>query len=364
MQKEEKILRIKLALFSGTGPRTLHMILENYQGIAQLQEAYKKGRCKEMIKGKLRYFLDTVDEIDTRKFLEKVEKSGLKFVVFGEDSYPYNLAHIYEPPIILFYKGDISLCQNFSKLISIVGTRGYSIYGKLATEWFIEALAAHDFIIVSGMAYGIDAIAHRAALKYKARTIAVLASSAHEPTPAGNEDLYCKILENGGLVVSETMPGDSFRAHDFPRRNRIIAGISRGVIVTEAGERSGALITAHQAFQENREVYAVPAEISTKRLQGTNKIIYLEKAKLIFSPKCLLEQLGVVKWDEKMKRKDFEFSSFQKKIADQVKKNPKTIDDLVKIFDNDYGILLASLTEMEIKSVLKQDEAGRYIYIY
>ncbi|MBD3280485.1 DNA-protecting protein DprA, partial [Candidatus Dojkabacteria bacterium] len=246
----------------------------------------------------------------------------------------------------------------------VVGTRGFSAYGEISTKRVVQLLAEHDFTIVSGMAFGIDAIAHKEAMNSGTKTIAVLASSADQATPRGNRYLYDRILESGGLVVSETLPGERFLAVDFPKRNRLISGLSSATIVTEAGIKSGALITARQAFDQSRKVYALPAGIEKKRYQGTNELIYRDIARVIYSDEILLQEFMVKRWDEKRKREVVKIKLEWRPIMNSLKTDPKTLDEMKESFDIDCSILLASLTEMEMKGVLKQDEIGRYFYIY
>ena len=215
--------------------------------------------------------------------------AGIMSVRLGDRGYPRLLSHIKDPPGEVFYRGDISLASQLS--IAVVGTRRATRYGIWVAMNLSEKLASHGVIVTSGMAYGIDACGHRGAIKGGGKTIAVLGSGVDVCSPAANRKLMEEIAEDG-LLISEYPPGTHATKFTFPRRNRIISGISAATVVVEAGISSGALITAEQAAEQGRDVYAVPGNIDSPCSLGANKLIRDGALPLIIA-EDLLDDLGI-----------------------------------------------------------------------
>ena len=219
-------------------------------------------------------------------FLEKkMDKRNIGTLIYTDPDYPSILKKIYDPPVILYYKGVMSgeILNNLTNNISIVGTRNPTEYGKKAADMFATELSVRGFNIISGFARGIDTIAHKAVLNSKKKnsyTVAVLGCGVDYIYPPENKKLY-QIMENEGMILSECEPGCIPDAMNFPRRNRIISGLSIGVVVVESGSEGGALITARCALDQSREVFAVPGDIKSKYSKGTNNLIKNGQAKLI-----------------------------------------------------------------------------------
>ncbi|MBC2267233.1 DNA-protecting protein DprA [Listeria sp. FSL L7-0083] len=208
-----------------------------------------------------------------------------------DDAYPELLKEIYEAPPLLFCKGNIDLLKK--QAIAIVGTRRMSEYGKKACSLIAGELSNHSFTIVSGLALGIDAEAHKAALCKKGATIAVLGSGVNRIYPRLNESLAEEVTEKG-LLISEYLPNEEARRWYFPERNRIISGLAVGTVIIEAAERSGSLITADFALEQNRQVFAVPGNIFIDTWRGTNRLIQ-EGAKLILNTNNIIEEFFQIK---------------------------------------------------------------------
>lgn len=221
--------------------------------------------------------------------IEKAEKLNLKFTIYGIGGYPQNLEPLPDPPIVLFYTGEIK--QSDNRAVAVVGTRKTTNYGKRATTRLVEEISRAGITIISGMARGIDSEAHRAALQADGRTIAVMGTGHHTIYPPENVKLKKKIEENGA-VISEYPPGYEALKRNFLERNRIIAGISLGTIVVEAPKKSGALNTASHAANYNREVFSVPGNITSSRSAGCNALIR-EGAKLVTCGMDVLEELNL-----------------------------------------------------------------------
>jgi len=262
-----------------------------------------------------------------------------------DEDYPKLLKEITNPPKKLYVKGTLlkdELC------LAIVGTRKPTSYGIEVCKYFTKELVNYGFTIVSGLALGIDSISHQIALENNSRTIAVLGSGLNKITPSTNNNLALKIIDNGA-VISEYEPDQDATPYNFPQRNRIIAGLAIGTLVIEAGEKSGALITARLATENNREVFAVPGSIFSIYSKGTNKLIS-QGAKLVSSPLDILEEFYWFK--EKIKEKTIQnLSSDETKILEFLIE-PKTIEELSLLTNLEIGVLKSILTEMELKNLV------------
>lgn len=220
---------------------------------------------------------------------ERIDRLGIRVVICEDPLYPTALMQIHDYPPVLYVRG--TLPSPDDPCLAVVGTRRPTIYGRQVTEEIVTDLSMNGMTIVSGLARGIDSVAHRAALEAGGKTIAVLASGLDIIYPSENTKLARAITERGALV-SEHPPGTRPKPEHFPLRNRIMSGLSLGVLVVEAGERSGALITAHQALEQNREVFAIPGSILSPASRGTNCLIQ-EGAKLVRSYEDVLQELNM-----------------------------------------------------------------------
>jgi len=227
-----------------------------------------------------------------KKEIEFIQKHAIDALFFTDEKYPKRLLNCYDSPILLYYKGCSNL--NASKIISIVGTRNNSEYGKQICEKFIADLKLKDALIVSGLAYGIDTIAHRAALNNNMETIGVLAHGLDRIYPSANKPLAKEMILNGGLLT-EFMSGTNPDKQNFPNRNRITAGICDALVVVETSKKGGSLITAELANDYNKDVFAFPGKVNDIKSEGCNKLIQLNKAHLITHANDLLEMM---QWNE------------------------------------------------------------------
>lgn len=200
-----------------------------------------------------------------------IEKYNIKFVSILDDEYPELLKQIFDPPLYLFYRGELSK-SDLRRTFSIVGTRKTTHYGKITTKKIAKQLANSGLTIVSGLAHGIDSISHRAALEMNKKTIAVIATGCEQVYPKENRDLAAQIIENGA-IISEFRPGSVLDKWKFVQRNRIISGLSLGTLVVEGSKKSGALLTADFAIGQNRDVFAIPGDIDKSQAEGPNFLI-------------------------------------------------------------------------------------------
>jgi DNA processing protein len=222
--------------------------------------------------------------------LEQIEKDKIEIIIINDSRYPVLLKEIYDPPLVLYVKGDVLVFQD--KMFAIIGCRRASGYGLKQAGQIAQALAKINLCIVSGMARGIDTAAHKGALFVKGKTIAVLGSGLNNIYPPENKFLFDQIVKNGA-VVSEFALNTEPLPENFPRRNRIISGLCRAILVVEAAQRSGSLITADLALNQGREVFAVPGLANSSNAQGTNKLIK-EGAKLVENAQDIIDGLEVI----------------------------------------------------------------------
>ncbi len=264
---------IALNMTPGIGPRKATQLLERFGSPENVFHA----RRNEL--ESLRLKPETIESIIKREFyekaeeeLEKVKESGGDILILDDGSYPYLLREIADPPITLYVKGNWQACFD-APCVAVVGSRRASTYGENASEMLSRDLAANGVCIISGLARGIDTAAHRGAIKGQGKTIAVLGTGINQVYPKENARLVEEILDSGGAVVSQFPLETPPLRDNFPYRNRIISGLSLGVLIVEASERSGSLITARLAMEQNREVMAVPGNITSKNSFGTNYLI-------------------------------------------------------------------------------------------
>lgn len=220
------------------------------------------------------------------RFLEKYRITPL---FYTSEKYPARLRNCYDSPVMLYYKGNADLNQ--ARIIGLIGTRGHTPYGREVTEQLVAALAPHQVLIVSGLAYGIDILSHKAALKNKLPTVGVLAHGLDRIYPAVHKSIAAQMLENGGLLT-DFMSATNPDKQNFPRRNRIVAGMTDATIVIESGIKGGSLITAALANSYNRDVFAIPGRVNDNRSAGCNYLIKSNKAALITGAADMVEMMG------------------------------------------------------------------------
>lgn len=301
-------------------------------------------------------------ENDLEKELSLIEKHKVKVISFLDKEYPDNLKEIFDPPIILYLRGEIKPEDVFS--LAMVGARQPSIYGLRSAEKLSRELAGLGVTIVSGLARGIDANAHRGALKARGRTLAVLGNGLSSIYPRENKLLAQEIIERGGAVISE-FPMDT-PAHDynFPRRNRIISGLSLGVVVVEATSKSGALITANFALEQGREVFAVPGNIDSLNSEGPNALIK-QGAKLVKSTEDIIEELESIgknyqkglKLDKQGFKKEepmIKLNPQEQEIYQLLNQEPAHVDEITSQSGLAFNRVSSILINLEIKKAVKQ----------
>jgi len=276
------------------------------------------------------------------------------YFTIEDDIYPQCLKEISNPPIKLYYKGDLELLKE-ERIIGVVGTRNPSSYGKLSCECMVKKMTEANITVVSGFAKGIDSIAHKTSLLTGGKTIAVIASGLDIIYPASNLSLYREIQEKG-LIISEYEEGTKPFKSNFPQRNRIIAGLSKGIIVVESKNRGGSLITADLALEFNRDVYAVPGDIFSEYSKGCNNLIRDSKAKSLSNINELLEDYS---WEIKAKSDNSKYTKNQILILNSLS-SEKNLDNILGETKIDETEILAELMTLEIMGAIKSIAGGRY----
>lgn len=281
---------IWLASVEGLGPVKKLALLNKFKSVKKIYNATEKEILK--VDGMSDKIVQNMQKAKDAKLLEKYEKyilkNDIKIINISDDNYPAKLKNIYAPPITIFAKGDISLLN--SKSIAIVGSREPSKYGIYVAEKFSKELSKEGIAIVSGLAKGIDTFAHVGALSSFGKTIAVLGSGIDVVYPKENAKYYREISEKG-LIISEYIVGTAPESKNFPQRNRIISGLSDGVLVVEARKNSGTMITTDFALEQGKELYVIPGNITSNLSAGTNNLIK-EGAKLVTDVYEILEDLN------------------------------------------------------------------------
>jgi DNA processing protein len=301
------------------------------------------------------YFLDRKKKINPEQEWEKLLKQKINIISIADLAYSPLLKEISPPPVFLYTKGKVNFLT--PKTIAVVGTRNNSVYGQQVTEQLITELVQQQFTIVSGLALGIDSIAHQTTLNNQGTTWAVLAGGLDTVYPQRHRYLADKIIETGALI-SELPPGGVVQDYHFPQRNRIVSGLSLGTVVIEAGEKSGALITAKMALEQNRDVFAIPGSLFSLKSIGTNNLISKGEGKLVTKVKDILDELNL---NQTLNKQSFSFSNplpqfndtLEEKIYHQIQNQSGLIDDLVTVNQKSISELSSKLTRMEIQGMIK-----------
>ncbi len=287
-----------------------------------------------------------IEKID--KYLKKVKDNGINIYLSNQEEYPINLKNIYDPPPVLYSIGELRESDNQS--VAIVGSRKATEYGLRTAERLAEELAQNGITVVSGMALGIDAAAHKGALKSMGRTIAVLGSGVTHVHPKSNLNIYNEIIKNGA-VVSEYPLGMTPMPGNFPARNRIISGLSLGTVIVEAGVKSGSLITADFALEQGREVFAVPGSINAPNSKGTNNLIK-NGAKLVSEVNDILEELNLDSDRLYVMPQQFELDEAETLIAACLMDNGKSMDEISIATDLGVSTVLSKVALLELKGII------------
>ena len=289
---------------------------------------------------------------NVERVISELEKYKISVISCKDKEFPQSLKNLADYPTAIYYKGDISLLKE--NLVAIIGTRRPTFYGRDVTALFAKELARAGVVTVSGLAYGLDSVANEASIKAGGKTVAVLGGSVDEIYPRENENLAASILKNGGLILSEYYVGRRAARYTFLERNRIISGISLGVIVAEAGKRSGTLNTINHAIDQGKEVFVIPGNIFSKASEGTNELILELPEVFTISPAQVLKKLNIKAKSSEDEKKKTEILEDEKKILNALYEGEMDVDTLSYKTSISSKSLISLLTRMEISGLIKK----------
>lgn len=364
MSQDEYYLRFSYC--PGIGPQRFLSVIRYFKNIKNAWEGSKEDYIKCGIGDKTYDSFDkfrNVLEKENRLLLSEIEAKNIDFISQVSKTFPKSLLKLVNPPIGIFARGNTKLL-NERLLFSVVGSRKSTLYGRQITEKFVADLVDSQMCIVSGLALGIDSVAHEATLKNKGKTIAVLGNGVDIPYPQENIDLYRRIINQNSLIISEYPPGTWPNRGSFPARNRIIASLSMGVLVTEAARSSGSLITAKLANQVGVPVFAIPGPVTSLQSQGT--LYLLQKyAKLAINSDEILDYYQL-----RSDRSDIGKRVLQTNIPDSAKKllgilsqEPMSINALCKTSNLEVNEVTRLISFLEIKGLVRNDGLGSYVVV-
>ncbi|HOC07927.1 MAG: DNA-protecting protein DprA [Clostridiales bacterium] len=355
--EQDKYL-IWLSGIRNIGGIRIKRLIEHFGSAKSVWEAGREDleKVKGIDRGVIRQILAHKNEARLEHCLYSLERHNISTIPITSDYYPALLKEIYNPPYLLYVKGDRKALEG--NCIAIVGSRNASYYGKKVAFKLAEQLARAGFNIVSGFARGIDSYAHKGALAVGGKTIAVMGNGLDVVYPRENYQLM-KEISGGGLLLSEYPPGTSPLRGNFPARNRLISGLSLGVVVVEASERSGALITADFALEQNREVFAVPGNINSATSAGTNNLIK-QGAKIVNRVEDILEEFPFAMLQSREKKDDDNgligagTGKTEDKVLRMIGQQPVHIDDLLSESGLRINQLNALLTHYEVEGLIQR----------
>lgn len=298
-----------------------------------------------------------IDDQLIDSFLKNLENANISAITYKNPSYSKYLLEIPSPPLVLYCKGNIELLNTPS--LAIVGTRRCTKYGREMTEKFAKEIAENGITIVSGLADGVDSIAHKSALEVNGNTIAVLGSGFYHVYPATNIPLFEKILEKNGLVISEYKPSDKPQTFHFPARNRIIAGLCKGTLVTEAPEKSGSMITKDYAIDFNRDIYAICGRLNDIYSTGCNNIIRTYNNSLVLSPSDIIEDYGLIFKELTTKKETIQLDIDEEMILNAIGADTLHFDEIYIKTKIEIKKLSSILMKLELNDIIKK-HAGNY----
>lgn len=358
-------LAIWLALHSlsgsGFGPKSVLRLVERLGSAREVWSASKERLVDEarMTPDSAEKFVGRRENVDPAVLLAALKKADITALPFLHPFYPPLLRQIHDPPTILFVRGAMEE-TDFDHVIGVVGTRNPTTYGTRLAKDVARRLSADGVTVASGLALGIDSLAHWGAIEGGGRTLAVVATGPDICYPSSNKRLYQAILEGRGIIVSEYFPGTKPEKWHFPARNRIVSGISGGLLVVEAGENSGALISARLAFEQSREVFAFPGRVDSPMSIGTNQLIAKNVAHLIRDHNDVLDVMNWVKTSVREVTTVVELFGREKEIYELLSNEPTHFDVLCEQTGVQAGEMSATLTMLELAGLVTRHPGDWY----
>lgn len=329
-------------------------------GVDELLEFAKS--VNGVLQKRINDFLKVRDKINPDKIYNSVLDRGLKILTYEDNNYPYMLKNISDPPAVLYYKGDFSVC-NLERTLAVVGSRRISRNAQDSLKIVMSGLTGTDLCVVSGLATGADTLAHKIALDNGLKTIGVIGGGMDNLYPSSNKALVEEIINGNGVVMSEYFPTFEPLPFRFPQRNRIVSGLSYGTLVVEAAIKSGALITANLTLEQGRELMCIPGLITNPNTAGIYKMIKTG-AHIVTESEDILNALG---WTINRQIPLFtdennsaEVNSDEEKIIKSITVEPKSFDEIQKETELDVDSLLVCLTNLELNGLIEQTAGDRY----
>jgi len=378
---------LHLTLIEGLTPSVIKKIIQSERSGVQTSDLYHLSAFDWMnyfgISEKYAHILvaGLSDMVLLEKELDLIEEHAIKLLTIADEAYPELLKEIHMPPAVLYYLGQ---AWPAAKRLAVVGARKGNEYGQRIINTIVPDLITSGYTIVSGGALGIDAMAHEAALQCGGKTIAILGSGLLKPYPSANKKLFTRIVENGGIVASPYPLMMEGLPHNFPARNRIVTGLSQGCLVVQAAKKSGALISAHCALEQGREVFAVPGAFDDELSAGCHEIIQ-QGAKLVMNSADILSEFGdrIMQPDTQLLKQQVLFfeaqsslhsdrasvtkqnkvtniSESQNKIITACKKQPISIEDIVIITQLSFEQIQSELFNLQLDGIVSQDFTGMW----
>lgn len=347
-------------LVNGVGPAKVQALLDYFGSLAAAWQATELqlaqiGFDRRTIKN----LQETRTAVDLDRVLDQVQAAGIHLLTWESPGYPAYLKEIPTPPPLLYVQGELQEADQWA--VAVVGTRRLTSYGRQVTQDIVAGLVRHNITIISGLARGIDAVAHKTAVELGGRTIAVLGSGLDAIYPTEHRQLAHSIAHGHGALISEYGLGVQPEAKNFPPRNRIISGLSLGVLVVEAAERSGALITVNFAAEQNRDVFAVPGNINSPTSKGPNRLIQ-QGARLVTGVEDILEELNIhMVAEHTAVQMALPETAEEIALYAHLSSQPVHIDDLSRASGLPTGMVSSTLTIMELKGMVRQVGGMNYI---
>lgn len=354
---DERLLWLGFSVFPGIGPKKFHLLLQHFETAKHAWHATENDLEKVIGISLTVKFVSFRSTFSPNVYEKKLREKGVRFVTLQDETYPALLAQSSNAPTVLYIKGAFSFpASDMQRSIAIVGTRKITQYGKEVTTRITEDLIRAGYVIVSGLALGVDAVAHGVTVAEQGKTIAVLGCGVDCCYPSANTSLYDQIIATGGAIVSEFPLSMTPSVGSFPSRNRIIAGLSQAVVVTEGAADSGALYTAKDAFANNRKVYAVPGPITSTLSHGPHSLI-AQGGKLIMGAQDILSDLGG-SLSSKPRIIIHGDTPEEQQILDLIANEQLHIDELTRLTKKDAAAIGSLLSLMEMKGMIQNNDGG------
>ncbi len=360
METEQLKYWIAFNRLQGTGRAKFQLLERGFGSLAHAWKASQQDLAAAGLDAKTAEKMTAARlRVDPDAEMRAIEQAGVQALTWHDDEYPSRLKEIYDLPPVIYVRGQLR--PEDDRSVAVVGTRRPSAYGREAAQRMAFDLAGAGVTVVSGLARGIDAVVHKAALEAEGRTIAVVGSGPDVVYPPEHRNLLDEVVRNG-VLVSEHPLGVRPDARNFPRRNRIMSGMTMGTVVIEAGPSSGALITARHALEQNREVFAVPGNVFSPLSQGANRLIRDSSAKLVTDHRDILEELNLSWIGEQIELAAvFPQDENENEVLRWVTYDPVHIDEIIRSSGLEISTVSSALAMMELRALVKQVGGMNYI---